>query len=163
MAECNTILSAYTLLLIRQNEYLWSKGLIGFTSFCFAQNTFNSLWHCLWQMPQKTQQYTVDTQALAANPWHPLVVLLSKGVLQRNSFFFFRYIHIYLSHILLKGVLTLLPNDKTLDWSIFKALEGDKINLTQIFKFVFGWVENILVYQHFLLFPKCFQKVFKGC
>ena len=35
---------------------------------------------------------------------------------------------------------------------------------TQKLKFVFGWVESILGkgenagYQHFLLFPKCFQK-----
>ena len=40
----------------------------------------------------------------------------------------------------------------------------NKINLTQNLKFVLGNVENILGkgenagYQHFLLFPKCFQK-----
>ena len=57
-----------------------------------------------------------------------------------------------------------LPNDKILDKSKFKALADDKINLTNKLKLVLGMVENILGkgenagYQHFLLFPKCFQK-----
>ena len=40
----------------------------------------------------------------------------------------------------------------------------DKINFTEKPKFVFGRVENIVTkgenadYQHFLHFPKCFQK-----
>ena len=57
-----------------------------------------------------------------------------------------------------------LPNDKILDWSKFKALADNKINVTQNLSFVLGKVENILGkgenagYQHFLLFPKCFEK-----
>ena len=53
-----------------------------------------------------------------------------------------------------------LPNDKILDLSKFKALADDRINATKKLKFVLGMVENILGkgYQHFLLFPKCFQK-----
>ena len=57
-----------------------------------------------------------------------------------------------------------LPNDKPLDWSEFKALADNKINVTQNLKSVLGEVENILGkgesagYQHFLLYPKCFQK-----
>ena len=49
-----------------------------------------------------------------------------------------------------------LPNDKT--------LENNKINVTEKLKFVSGRLENIVGkgenagYQHFLLFPKCFQK-----
>ena len=45
-----------------------------------------------------------------------------------------------------------------------KALIDNKINVTRTLKFVLGRVENILRkgenagYQHFLLFPKCFQK-----
>ena len=64
----------------------------------------------------------------------------------------------------LNGCLTLYKNDKILDWSIFKALADDKINVTQNLKFVLGKVENILGkgenagQKHFLLFPKCFQK-----
>ena len=45
-----------------------------------------------------------------------------------------------------------------------KAFADDKINVTEKFKFVLGWVENMVRkeenngYQHFLLFPQCFQK-----
>ena len=57
-----------------------------------------------------------------------------------------------------------LPNDKILDSSHLTGFVDNKINLSQIFKFVFGRVENIVgkgenaVYQHFLFFPQCFQK-----
>ena len=57
-----------------------------------------------------------------------------------------------------------LPNDKFLDLSKLKAFADDKINVTEKLKFVFGIVENIVRkgenagYQHFLLFPQCFQK-----
>ena len=52
-----------------------------------------------------------------------------------------------------------------MDWSKFKASADDKIIVTQKFNFVFGRVENIVGkgenagYQHFLLFPQCFQKL----
>ena len=39
-------------------------------------------------------------------------------------------------------VLSLL-HDKILDWSIFKSLADNKINVTQNLKFVLGKVENI--------------------
>ena len=45
-----------------------------------------------------------------------------------------------------------------------KALADDKMNVTEKLKFVLGRVENIMGkgenagYQHFLLFPLCFQK-----
>ena len=63
-----------------------------------------------------------------------------------------------------KGVLNSLPNDKILDWSKLKALADDNINLAEKLKFVLERVENIAGkgenagYQHFLLFPQCFQK-----
>ena len=56
------------------------------------------------------------------------------------------------------------PNDKISDWSRFKAFADDKIDGTEKLKFVLGRVENIVGeeenagYQHFLLFPQCFQK-----
>ena len=59
-----------------------------------------------------------------------------------------------------------LPSDKFLDWSKFKAFADDKIILTQKLRVVLGRVENIVGkgenagYQHFLLFPQCFQKAF---
>ena len=58
-----------------------------------------------------------------------------------------------------------LPNNNYLDRSKLKALADNKINYTEKLKFVLGRVENIMEkgenagYQHFLLFPKCFQKV----
>ena len=57
-----------------------------------------------------------------------------------------------------------LPNDKFLDRSKLKSFADDKINMIEKLKFVLGRVENIVgkgenaVYQHFLLFPQCFQK-----
>ena len=53
-----------------------------------------------------------------------------------------------------------------LDWSKLKAFADDKMNVTEKLKFVLGMVENIVGkgenagYQHFLLFPQCFQKVY---
>ena len=50
-----------------------------------------------------------------------------------------------------------------LGWSKLPALADDKINLTEKLKWIFGRVENIVGkgenagYQHFLLFPQCFQ------
>ena len=61
--------------------------------------------------------------------------------------------------------LNSLPNDKILDRSKFKALVDDKLNAMEKLKFVLGRVENMVGkgenagYQHFLLFPLCFQKV----
>ena len=57
-----------------------------------------------------------------------------------------------------------LPNDKILDWSKLKAFADDILNVNQKLKFNLGKVENIVGkgenagYQHFLLFPECFQK-----
>ena len=69
---------------------------------------------------------------------------------------------------LLSTLFNSLPKDKILDWSELKAFADEKINVTEKkkkkIKFVLGWVENIVVkgenagYQHFLLFPQCFQK-----
>ena len=60
--------------------------------------------------------------------------------------------------------LNSLSNDKFLDWSKLKELADYKINATEKLKFVLGWVENSVGkgknagYQHFLLFPQCFQR-----
>ena len=59
-----------------------------------------------------------------------------------------------------------LPEDKISDWSKLKAFADDKLNFTQNIKVVFHKIENIVGkeenagYQHFLLFPQCFQKAF---
>ena len=70
----------------------------------------------------------------------------------------------------LKSSLNSSPKKKLLAQSKSEALADDKINVTQTLKFVSGRVENILGkrenagYQHFLLFPKCFQSVLpQGC
>ena len=64
------------------------------------------------------------------------------------------------------SALTLLPNDNILDWSKFKAFADDKINVKQQLKFGWRRAKKKIVekgenagYQHFLLFPQCFQKV----
>ena len=57
-----------------------------------------------------------------------------------------------------------LPNNKFLDWSKLKGFADDKLNATKKLKFVLGRIENIVGkgeiagYQHFLLFPPCFQE-----
>ena len=57
-----------------------------------------------------------------------------------------------------------IPNGKIFDGSKLKAFADDKINLNEKLKLVLGRVENIVGkgenagYQHFLLFPQCFQK-----
>ena len=59
-----------------------------------------------------------------------------------------------------------LPNNKISDRSILKAFAVNKIDVTGKLKLVLGRVENIVGkgenagYQHFLLFPLCFQKAF---
>ena len=57
-----------------------------------------------------------------------------------------------------------LPNNKILDVTKLKAFADDKINIAQVKISIFDKVENIVGkgenagYQHFLLFPQCFQK-----
>ena len=59
-----------------------------------------------------------------------------------------------------------LPNNKILilDWSKFKALADNKINVTQTLKYFYTRVENIVWkgekadYHPFLLFLQCSQK-----
>ena len=57
-----------------------------------------------------------------------------------------------------------LPQDNILDWPNLKAFADYRINVAQKWELVFGRVENIMGngenagYQHFLLFPQCFQK-----
>ena len=57
-----------------------------------------------------------------------------------------------------------LPNDKILDLSKFKAFADDTRNVAKMMIYVFDRAENIVGkgenagYQHFLLFPQCFQK-----
>ena len=59
-----------------------------------------------------------------------------------------------------------LPNDKFLDMTILKAFADNKIKVLKMMIFVFDRVENIVGkgenagYQHFLLFPQCFQRFF---
>ena len=60
--------------------------------------------------------------------------------------------------------LNSLPNNKILDYSKFKAFAEDKVILTKTLNFVLGRAENFVGkgenagYQHFPLFPQCFQK-----
>ena len=57
-----------------------------------------------------------------------------------------------------------LPNDNFLDWSKLKAFADTNLSFAEKLKFVLERVENIVGkgenagYQHFLLFPQCFQK-----
>ena len=63
-------------------------------------------------------------------------------------------------------VFTLLPEDKNLPPSKFKAFADDKVNVTKNINFVFHRIGNIVGkgenagYQHFLFSQQCFQKAF---
>ena len=63
-----------------------------------------------------------------------------------------------------KSVLNSLLNDKILDVTKVKAFIDNKNNVAQMMISIFYRVENIVGkgenagYQHFLLFPQCFQK-----
>ena len=60
-------------------------------------------------------------------------------------------------------VIISLPNNKILGLYKLKALADNNINLTENLKLVLERIENIVGkgenagYQHFLLFPQCFQ------
>ena len=57
-----------------------------------------------------------------------------------------------------------VPSDKILDMSKLKAFADDNLNMYQKMKFALVRTENIVGkgenagYQHFLLFPQCFEK-----
>ena len=57
-----------------------------------------------------------------------------------------------------------LPDNKNFPLSKLKATENNNFNLAQIVQFVFDMEGNMVgkgesaVYQHFLLYPQCFQK-----
>ena len=93
-------------------------------------------------------------------------------------FFFFVFLLAYLvlntkknfRHVHSQGVyrgqlLKSLPNNKILDWFEFRGFAVDKINVTEKMIFIQGRMVNIVGkgenagYQHFLLFPQCFQKL----
>ena len=84
---------------------------------------------------------------------------LSKNILHSQSFNY-SHLHVYVN----KNQVNSLPNDKFLDWSIGKAFADNKLNVAEKLKFILGRVENMVGkgenagYQHFLLFPQCFQK-----
>ena len=66
--------------------------------------------------------------------------------------------------------LNSLPNDKKLNLTKLKAFADDKSHVTEMMISVFGRIENIVEkgenagYQHFLLFPQCFQQLsVQGC
>ena len=59
-----------------------------------------------------------------------------------------------------------LPDHKILGLPKLKAFADDRLNVTQDIEVVFHRIKNIVGkeenagYQHFLLFPQCFQKAF---
>ena len=62
------------------------------------------------------------------------------------------------------GKLNLLPNDNISDVTKLKACAEDKFNIAKVMISLFDRIENIVGkrenagYQHFLLFPQCFEK-----
>ena len=66
--------------------------------------------------------------------------------------------------VALCGGMQQFCDSSSLDRSKLKAFADNKINVTETQKFVLGRVENSMGkgenagYQHFLIFPLCFQK-----
>ena len=62
-----------------------------------------------------------------------------------------------------------LPNDKIWGLTKFKAFADDNFNVAKMMISLFDRVENTVGkgenagYQHFLLFPHCFQRLFNQC
>ena len=56
--------------------------------------------------------------------------------------------------------LNSLPNNNVLDWSKFKELADDKINVTERLKFNLGRVENIVGKGENAGYLQCFQKAY---
>ena len=60
------------------------------------------------------------------------------------------------------------PKDKVLAWPKLKAFVGDQFKAVEMGEFVHDGIENNVGkgenadYQHFLLFPHCFQKDFSS-
>ena len=65
-----------------------------------------------------------------------------------------------------KHCINSLPNDKILDWFKLKAFADDNLKVIKMIIYVLDNIQNIVGkgenagYQHFLLFPNCFQKPF---
>ena len=63
-------------------------------------------------------------------------------------------------------IVNFLSNTKFSDWSKLKVCADDKIDVNELQKLFLGLVENTAGkgenagYQHFLLFPQCFQKAY---
>ena len=57
-----------------------------------------------------------------------------------------------------------LPNDNILDWPKLEAFADNNLNVAKIMISLYDSVENIVRegenagYQHFLVFPQCFQQ-----
>ena len=82
---------------------------------------------------------------------------------------FLHFSSMFLEHCFLK-VINFLPNQIFLDWSKMKAFADNKVNVAEKLRFILERRENIkgkgenAGYQHFLLFPHCFQMAFfQGC
>ena len=62
------------------------------------------------------------------------------------------------------GLVNPFPNDRVLDMTKLKAYADDNLNVAKMMIYLFNRVENTVGkgenagYQHFLLFPQCFQK-----
>ena len=69
------------------------------------------------------------------------------------------------SYTVVTAIINSILNDNILHWSNLKAFADNEINVTENLKFVLERIENIMArgenagYQHFLLFPQCFQKL----
>ena len=74
------------------------------------------------------------------------------------------YCELHLTCSLHKISINSFPHDKILGSSKLKAFTDNNINVTESLEFVLGKYDKIVGkgdnagYQHFLLFPQCFQK-----
>ena len=88
------------------------------------------------------------------------------NLVQSKDLLFGKELNIFILHLFRNKFLQIisLPNDKILEQYNLKYFADDKINVIYVKNLVLGRAENIVGkgenagYQHFLLFPQCFQK-----
>ena len=89
------------------------------------------------------------------------ILNIISGILHQEFYLPRLYWHFHMT-VCVKPLL----NEKNLNQSNLKRFTDGKINVIQKLRFVLEGVENIVEkgenagYQHFLLFPQCFQKAF---
>ena len=104
-----------------------------------------------------TSQYPLKSKEIAEHLYYPAPWCASCCLFYKT-----------LDHADYGATFNPLPDEKILGLPKLRAYADDKLTVTQDIKVVFHWIEKIVGkgenagYQHFLLFPQCFQNAFSS-